>query len=380
MRVGRVTVAVVAGLLAGRAAAADRPAARLLAPIVADAPAQQADAPSDDRPAVRFAAAVDREAYLDRSTSPRLPAPDSTSFDQRREREAFAVGDKLRDWWDRRKDRRLLQSDHAFDALVAPVTSPFLFEDPRASTEVRPLFLYQKVPDAQPNFRGGNLWFAGAQVRLALTERFSLVVSKLGAASANPDGVTPFDTGTGLAELWVGPKYTLIRDEEHGTLLAGGATFQVPAGSEAAFQDTGSLSVAPYLTLAQPFLKSRLGSFVGMANGGYSFSVNKARSDYLFANAHLSFDVGNAHRFYPLAELSYTQVTTDGRERPGVAGEGRDLINFGGRGKGGLLTGALGGRVKLTKSLDVGAAFELPLAGDKDFFGHRFTVDLIWRY
>lgn len=378
MRAGRVTLAVVAGLVAGPPVrAADRPAARLLAPIVADAPAvRQADDQSgDDRPAVRFAAA-DREAYLDRrSTSPRPPAPDD-----RRERDAYAVGDKLRDWWDRRQDRRLLQSDHAFDTLVSPVSSPFLFEDPRASTEVRPLFIYQKVPDGQPNFRGGNVWFAGAQVRAAITERFSVVFNKIGAASANPDGVTPFDTGTGLAELWVGPKYTVIRDEENGTLLAGGATFQIPAGGEKAFQDTGSLSVAPYLTLAQPFLKTRLGTFVGMANGGYSFSVNKARSDYLFVNAHLSFDVGNAHRFYPLAELSYTQVTTAGRTRPFVAGEGRDLINFGSAGKGGLLTGALGGRVKLTKRLDVGAAFELPLGGDKDFFGHRLTVDLIWRY
>ena len=245
---------------------------------------------------------------------------------------------------------------------------------------MRPLYLYQKVPAGQTNFGGGSVWFAGGQVRVALSERFSVVLNKVGVASVKPEGVTPFETGTGLAELWVGPKYTFLRDEEFGTVAAAGATFQIPAGAEKAFQDTGSLSVVPYLSLAQQLTKTRLGTLNGLANAGYAFSINKDRSDYLSANAHLDLDVLNAHRFYPLAELTFTQVTSNGRERPYIAGEGRDLINFGGTGKGGQLTGAVGGRVKLTKSLDVGAAFELPLAGHKDFLGHRFTVDLIWRY
>ena len=375
MRAGLASVAVVAGLLAGRAAA-QQPAARLLAPIAGDSRPVRAD---DDRPepAVRFAA----DATPARRTTPRRPAVDPPAErDPPADRDSRAF-DGLKDWWHRQTDRRGgFESDHAFDALVSPVTSPFTFEDPRTSTEVRGLFLYQKVPDAQPNFRGGSAWFAGAQVRLALSERFSLVLSKLGAASLDPKAATPFATGTGLSELWVGPKYLLVRDEEHGTLLAAGATVQIPVGSGRAFQDTGSLSVAPYLSLAHPFLKSSWGVFNGTANGGYSFSVNRSRSDGFYVNGHLDFDVGNKHRFYPLAELSYTQTTTEGRERPVIQGEGRDLFNAGGRGKGGLLTGAVGGRVKLTKSLDLGAAFEVPLAGGKDFFGYRVTADLVWRY
>jgi hypothetical protein len=365
----RQALAIVVAFAGG--AAADPPAARLLAPIVGDGPVRQAAARNDLPPP---ADAVARDKYLDHRTTVRPPADPPT------ERDSFAVGDRLKDWWARQKDRKLCESDHAFDALVSPVSSPFLFEDPRSLTELRPVFLYQKVPDAQPNFRGGNVWFAGTQVRVAVSERLSVVVKKLGAVGVNPGGASPLDGGTGFAELWVGPKYVVIRDDESGSLLAAGATSQISIGSADAFQDTGSLSIAPYASYARPFLKTSLGTFVGIANGGYSFSVNADRSDYLFLNAHLSFNVGNADRFYPLAELSYTQVTTTGRARPFVAGEGRDLINFGGAGKGGLLTGALGGRVKLGTSWELGAAFELPLAGQKDFFGYRFTVDLIWRY
>jgi hypothetical protein len=57
------------------------------------------------------------------------------------------------------------------------------------------------------------------------------------------------------------------------------------------------------------------------------------------------------------------------------------LINFGGQAGGtGLLTGAFGGRVKITESAQLGAAFEIPFAGRRDLFRNRFTVDFILRY
>jgi len=59
---------------------------------------------------------------------------------------------------------------------------------------------------------------------------------------------------------------------------------------------------------------------------------------------------------------------------------GRDLINFGGQGKNGLLTGAFGARYKITESAQVGTAFEFPFAGRKDLFQYRFTLDFILRY
>jgi hypothetical protein len=295
-------------------------------------------------------------------------------------------GGKFRDWGDKVLDtvspngrRGFLESDHTFDCFVSPITNPFLNEDPRALTEVRPMFIYQKVPNGQPNFLGGDLWFVGAQARVAFGQQFSLVFHKLGGISVQPASpLLPSDFS--FAELWLGPKWTFWRDEHTGTVAATGLIFQIPTGSFEAAQDTGTLSLAPYVSVGQNFFKTRAGSFNGILNTGYSFSVNNQRSDYYWLSAHLDYDIGNRHRFYPVAELNWFLHTTDGQSRF-YKGEGRDLINFGSLGKNSnLLTGALGGRVKLTRSTELGGAFELPLAGNRDFFDYRFTVDFIWRY
>jgi hypothetical protein len=294
--------------------------------------------------------------------------------------ESNRFGDKIRDWMDFEKPGGWLESDPCFPGMATPVSNPFYFEDPRSTTEIRPLFIYQKIPSVQPNFNGGNIWYLGTQVRIAFTERISLTINKLGATAVNPENNALFSDSFGFSEFWLGPKVTIIRDEEFGTLLAAGAQFQIPTGQGKVFQNTGSLSIVPYVSLAQPFLKTRLGTFNGLVNTGYSISTNNRRSDFYYLNAHTSFDLGNAHRIFPLAELTWTRYTTNGTSWP-IVGEGRDLINFGGMAKGNsLLTGALGARFRITKNADIGGAFELPLAGDKDFFQHRFTLDFIWRY
>lgn len=295
--------------------------------------------------------------------------------------DSWRFGDRIHDLLEAPARRGWFCSDHAFDCLVSPVTNPFLFEDPRALTEVRPIVIYQNVPSQQPNFRGGHMWYFGTQARVAFTERLSLTVNKLGATLVDPAGFSPYNSREiGFSELWLGPKYTFIRDEEFGTLLAGGVLFQIPIGSGSVYQNTGSLSITPYVSVAQPFFKSRFGAFNTMANVGYSFSTDKQRSDYLHASAHVDYDVGNAHRFFPLAELNWFQYTTDGQARF-IKGEGRDLINFGSLGDGSsLVTGALGAKFKPTKNTEVGAAFEMPLVGNNDFFQYRFTIDFIWRY
>lgn len=273
------------------------------------------------------------------------------------------------------------RSDHMFDGFISPVTNPFLFEDPRSLTEVRPIFIYQRVPTGQPDFRGGNISFFGTQARVAITDRWSLVMNKLGGVSVNPNDASPFKDEVGFAELWIGPKWTFWRGEETGTLAAAGLQFQLPVGSKAAFQDTGSLSLVPYVSYGQNFLRDfRLGSFNFLASTGYTFSTNNQRTDYYWLSAHLDFDAGNFHRFYPLVEMNWIVNTSNGRSRP-MGAEGRDLINFGAAARGaGLLTGAFGARVKLTENAQLGAAFEFPFAGRKDFFRHRFTLDFILRY
>ncbi len=300
-----------------------------------------------------------------------------------RRRGAWKFGDRIRDAADGiaggAKER--FRSDHAFDGYISPVTNPFLFEDPRSLTEFRPIVIFQNVPGGQPEFRGGNITWYGAQARLAVTERFSFVFHKIGGITVNPDGVTPFDKQTGFSELWLGPKYTFIRNEDTCGVLAGGLQFQLPVGGKNVAQDTGSLSLVPYATYARPFFKgSALGTVNTMLGTGYSFSTTSARSDYYYLSAHADLNVRDLNRIYPLAELNWQYYTTNGNVR-NMGSEGRDLINFGGHVKNtGILTGALGARFKISETAQIGAAYEIPLAGRKDFFDYRFTLDFILRY
>src|SRR5262249_35254429 len=69
------------------------------------------------------------------------------------------------------------------DSMISPVSNPFFFTDPRALTRIEPLFIFQT---ASRNARGGNSEFYGVQGSLALSERFSLELNKLGFVSLNP--------------------------------------------------------------------------------------------------------------------------------------------------------------------------------------------------
>ena len=295
-------------------------------------------------------------------------------------RPARKIGDRLNGLFENQNG--WFQSDHAFDGFASPVTNPFLFEDPRSLTELRGLYLYQGIPSRQPDFDGGHASFFGLQGRLAITDRFSLVLHKLGGVRLDPASGSTFPDETGFAEIWLGPKYTFVRDEQAGRLVAGGLQFQIPIGSASVFQDTGSLSLVPYVSYAENFFPNfQFGSVNALATGGYAFSTTAARSDYLYLSGHLDLDVMNLHRFYPLFELNYFLVTTNGDARPYFGSEGRDLFNFGGQASGnGLLTAAFGGRVKAWEKAWFGGAIEFPIAGPRDLFDYRFTLDFTWRF
>ena len=284
------------------------------------------------------------------------------------------------------------QSDHAFDNacnagdLISPVSSPFLFEDPRALTEVRPLFFYQTSPNRNPAFSGGSSEFYGLQARLAFCDRWSLVISELGLVSTQPhDSDVGLGSETGFAEIRIGPKWTFYRNEQAGRVAAAGVTFDIPAGSNSVFQNTGSLSLDPYLSFGQTFGRSSYGTFNFMAAAGYWFSVDDERTDYTHLHLHLDYDVGNLHRIYPLIELSWLHTTSFGKGNEFVGTEGGDLINFGSTsydGKRDLVYFDVGARYKFGSSdhYQVGTVFEFPLTDRKDLDAFRFGLDFIIRY
>ncbi|HEY2786399.1 MAG TPA: hypothetical protein VGJ05_15640 [Fimbriiglobus sp.] len=274
-----------------------------------------------------------------------------------------------------------LCSDRDFEFFASPVTNPFLFEDPRSLTEIRPILMYQKIPSDNPQFQGGSAWFLGTQARLAFTDRLSLTMNKLGLQSFTPGSASPLTSEYGLTELQLAPKYTFYRDPENHTIFAAGMVFQIPIGSSSVYQDTGNLSLVPYLSYAQSLACTRAGTVNVMANTGYSIATSSDRSDFWYISGHLDLDLGDQHRFYPLMEMNYFLYTKDGQARPGFGAEGRDLANIGANAEGSnLLTWAIGGRFKISESAQIGAAFELPVLGNRDLFNYRFTMDFILRF
>ncbi len=278
--------------------------------------------------------------------------------------------------------RRLFESDHAFPMYISPVTSPFLFEDPRALTEVRPIFIYQSTPSSNYIFKGGNLDYFGTQLRLAVTDRLSFVISKLGFIWDEPrDGGKPFGSDAGFAELDFGPKFTFWRNEDTHSVAAVGMTAMLPTGPSSVFQNTGRGSLVPYLSFAQDFLCSDFGSLNVMSTTGYSFALDNRRTDYYYSGLHLDYDVGNRHKFYPLVELNWFAYTSAGSART-LGFEGRDLINFGSTGVSGIgsLTIATGARYKFNDRLQTGVAVEFPLTATQDLINFRVTWDVIVQY
>jgi hypothetical protein len=168
-------------------------------------------------------------------------------------------------------------------------------------------------------------------------------------------------------------------------VAAAGLFFQIPAGSGKVFQDTGTLSLVPYVTVGQNFgrLPQGFGSFNAIATTGYSFSVDKSRSDYYYLSAHLDFDVANLHRFWPLIEMNWYHYTTAGNGPP-LGFEGTDLVNFGSSDPGNrdFLTIGPGIRYKFAfcENLQTGLAVEFPLTSQKELTSYRVTFDIIFRY
>lgn len=280
--------------------------------------------------------------------------------------------------------RSLFQSDHSFDdvGMISPVSNPFLFLDPRSLTEVRPIFMWQQTPSSNPIFRGGDIEYAGLQASLAVTPWLSLNVTKLGWIWSEPSGDTDgFESHSGFAELWLDPQVTFYRNCQCGTILAAGLQFQIPAGSGDVQQDTGTLSLAPYISYGQNFGRSSYGSFNFLNTTGYSFSVDHDRTDYFYTSFHLDYDIARLHKIYPLIELNYFNYTEHGDTRA-LAFEGRDLFNFGSTGVDGRseLTMAIGARYLFCQAVQTGIVAEFPLLGNHELQDFRLTVDLIFRY
>ncbi|WP_309384615.1 transporter [Cerasicoccus frondis] len=283
-------------------------------------------------------------------------------------------------------------ANSGFAKSIHPVTNPVNFDSALPSTIIRPIFLYQSMPSsistqAGDVALGGDLQLYAMQAEVALNERFSIVAAKDGYIVFNPDN-TLVDA-EGWANLAAGVKWAFIYDPEDNLAISLKTIIELPTGNTDVWQGGKYYAITPSVG----FLKM-WGDFQLSSETGFVVSLNDNGSDEFFSSWHASY--GFWDMFFPLVELNYFQVISPGNGNPrfgAQAGgavpsivnfEGGDLVNFGASNSdvySSIVTAAVGFRVRPIDSVDIGAAFEVPVTQTShNLMQNRVTVDVVWSF
>lgn len=268
------------------------------------------------------------------------------------------------------------------DNTISPVANPIFFEDPKVTSEVRPVYMYHFLPNTF-NFSGGSVPLGGQvqvtalQLRYALTERLGIIATKDGYIEFQPKHT--LGHGYGWGDLAAGLKYVAINSEKNQFIMTPGFTLTVPTGSRDVYQGNGSGEWNLFISAEKGF-----DQFHATANAGFNipnnFSDNTAQMHY-----SLQADYYVCQYFIPFAVLNGYTILSDGNHNVlpvPLNTEGYDLINFGSTDASGTTQISMGGgaRCRLVKSLDVGVSYEVGVGNPVGIFQSRITADLIWRF
>ena len=265
---------------------------------------------------------------------------------------------------------------------ISPVANPILFEDPKVTTEVRPIYMYHSLPNTF-NYSGGQVPLGGQvqvtalQIRYALTERLGLIASKDGYIEFQPKNTLAHEYG--WADLAAGLKYELINDEKDQFIITPGFTLTVPTGGHNVYQGNGSGEWNLFVSAEKGFDRLHV-----TANTGFIIPNNFAEStSQLHYSAQVDYFV--CQYFIPFAVANGYTILSNGNHNVlpvPLNTEGYDLINFGSTDASGSTQFTVGGgaRSRLVKNVDVGVAYELGVGNSVGIFHTRITADLIWRF
>lgn len=285
-------------------------------------------------------------------------------------------------------------SADGFDQARRPISNPTLFDLALPGTNLHPIFLYHNLPSQVTLANnggtvplGGDVQLYALQFEIALNERLSIVATKDGYVDMNYDNT--FQDQSGFANLGGGLKYAFILDPVSRTALSGTLTVEFPTGNSDVLQGEGDGVVNLILNglkLVDDW------QFAGSA--GFMIPISDEQSTNSFLSAHASYEV--CSWFIPLVELNWFHVLDAGDGTgnfPNYLGgalpaainfEGGDLFNLGTVNAGeerDMVTAAIGFRSRITDSVNVGFAYELPLTDEESsLMEDRFTLDLIWNF
>lgn len=282
-----------------------------------------------------------------------------------------------------------------FENVRRPITNPTLFDNALPQTNIHPIFMYHNLP-SQIRLANGALLPMGGHVEIyalqfeyAFNDRLSLVATKDGYVRIRPDTPLVWSQQSGFANIAAGLKYAFILDPANSFALSGSAIYEFPLGNHDVFQGEGNGVLNLILSTVKMWDDLQVA-----AGGGVRLPFDGQQSTNMFISAHASYEV--VPWFIPLVEVNWHHVLSAGNGRPNffnqVGGavpvaasfEGNDLLNFGAANASqnrDLVTAAVGFRSRITESVDLGFAYEIPLTDDEEsIIDDRFTVDLVWRF
>lgn len=261
---------------------------------------------------------------------------------------------------------------------VPPITNPLFNETPYITTELRPIYIYNDIPNDFIT-DGGSINVIAAQIRLALTDRLGFIATKDGFVDANFNSILP-DT-TGFANLSLGLKYALFHNKETHSILTLGAEYEIPlqdidpAGIE--LQGAGNGFIDVFAAGA-----TTIGKFGLEANAGINFALDGSDDTSIFHfSGHTNYQLTD--QFFPIVELNVFTPIDRGERLGGLLAEldGVDLVNFGSSSRDTTVTGGAGFRYRFNENLIFGFGAEKALTRDDDaILDWRITTDIVWHF
>lgn len=264
---------------------------------------------------------------------------------------------------------------------VPPITSPFFNEPPEITTEIKPIYILNKIPKDFISVGGfstkGWVNLVAAQARVRVTDRIGIILTKAGWADVDFTDLLPDDDGA--LNFTLGAKYQVISIPETHTYLTVGGRYEAPVGDiesgQLELQGGGDGFWDTFLTFG-----STVGDRVGVqTSAGINAAFDRDHDASSF-HASIHADVEVVRGLFGVFEANMLTTIDEGnRTDSSILGsfEGYDLFNFGSESSGTVLTFGLGARYRLNKHLSVGMAYELPVTGREDIIDFRLTGDIV---
>jgi hypothetical protein len=280
---------------------------------------------------------------------------------------------------------------------VPPLANPLFNETPYITTEARPLYLRQNIPDdLVAGGPDGEIDLGALELRLALTERFGLIASKDGYADIDFERV--LNDAEGFANFSIGFKYALVDRPQDETIVSFGVEYEPTSGKI----ETEPTPAVAALLGGQPKIRLQGGgdglidvflTGATVVNDAWGLQGNVGINTAIDSNEDASFLHYSAHVDYSLTERLFPIVELDGftivREPDRfedtvldglVDFDGVDLVSIGTGDKGTVFTGTLGFRYRLNRNVIFGAGYQRPLTEREDILEERYYVDAVISY